>query len=197
MSSGRTSPEDAAAALLARWQKDGDRQALDELLRLEVALLRDRLKHRGAHRAELSASDVAQEAVLGLLSVRESPVFEEPGALRAYLWKSALRLLARHSERGSAEPFDPTASRGLASALSSTGGLSAVESDDRALALELVLSLLEPDERSILDAVYFQGRTTEEAALELGITSEAAKKRLQRARRTLATKLGDWSELVG
>jgi RNA polymerase sigma factor (sigma-70 family) len=191
---------DPSAALLAQWQEAGDRDALDALLRIEVELLKHRLRARQGGRLSpsLSASDVAQEAVLSLVKVRVAPSFEQPAALRAYLWKSALRLLAGHFERAGAqlERLDASASRGASRVLATTGGLGAVEDDERALALELTLHLLEPDERRILALVYFEEVPLEDAAARLTISYEAAKKRLLRARARLAAKLGDWSELV-
>lgn len=191
---------DPSAALLARWQATGDREALDALLRIEVEILKHQLraKQGGRLSPSLSASDVAQEAVLGLVKVRVAPSFERPAALRAYLWKSALRLLAGHFERAGAklEHLDERASRGAGAALATSGGLGAVEDDERTLAIELTLRLLEPEERQILALVYFDELALEEAASRLVISHEAAKKRLQRARTRLAAKLGAWSELV-
>lgn len=191
---------DPSAALLARWQAAGDREALDALLRIEVELLKHRLraKQGGQLSPSLSASDVAQEAVLNLVRVRAAPSFERPAALRAYLWTSALHLLAGHFERAgtSLERLDERSSRGASAALATSGGLSAVEADERTLAIELTLHLLEPDERRILALVYFDELSLEDAATRLTISHEAAKKRLQRARTRLAAKLGAWSELV-
>jgi RNA polymerase sigma factor (sigma-70 family) len=191
---------DPSAAWLARWQERGDREALDALLRAEVEILRHRLRARGgALPPSLSASDVAQEAVLNLVKVRDAPRFERPAALRAYLWKSALRLLAAHFERAglSLEPLDASASRAFGEALATSGGMGAVEDHERDLALELTLQLLEPDEQRILSLVYFEQVPLEQVAERLDVSYEAAKKRLSRARRALAAKLGTWSELVG
>jgi len=196
------SPEpsgDPSADLLARWQATREREALDALLRIEVELLKHQLRARqGRLPPSLSASDVAQEAVLGLVKVQAPPSFERPAALRAYLWKSALRLMAAHCRRAGArvETLDASATRGAGAILATTGGLGAVEDDEQALALELTLHLLEPDEQRILALVYFEGLALPEAAARLGISHEAAKKRLQRARTRLAAKLGAWSELV-
>ncbi len=84
----------------------------------------------------------------------------------------------------------------MGTALATTGGLGAVEQQERALALELALHLLEPDEQRILRLVYFEQVPLEQAAQRLSIAYEAAKKRLARARARLAVKLGDWSELL-
>jgi RNA polymerase sigma factor (sigma-70 family) len=142
---------------------------------------------------------VAQEVVLNLFKVKETPSFEEPAALRAYLWTSAWRLLGAHFERNGrrTQPLDTQRSRSASVALAASGGLSSVEEKDRSLALELALHLLTDDERAILEIVYFRDLTVEAAAGELAISKEAAKKRVARARRRLAEKIGDWSELIG
>ncbi len=190
-----------SADLLRRWQEQGDREALDALLRAEVEFLTRELRRRrgAALPPSLGASDVAQEAVLNLVKVRDAPSFERPAALRAYLWRSALRLLAAHYERAGTrlERPDLRNSRALSDALATTGGLSAVEDDESALALELALHLLAPEEQRILALVYFEQLSLEAAAERLAVSYEAAKKRLARARRRLAHKLGDWTELVG
>lgn len=199
MSDDKRDPQDPSAEWLRRWQVDGDRAALDSLLRSEVDALKRHLQGRGGRLPPaLSVSDVAQEAVLNLVKVREAPEFAAPAALRAYLWKSALRLLAAHHERVGArlERLDASASRALGTALATTGGLGAVEQSERALALELALHLLEPEEQRILRLVYFEQLPLEQAASRLSISYEAAKKRLGRARARLAAKLGDWSEFL-
>src|SRR5687768_303823 len=142
-----------------RWQVAGDREALEALLRSEVEALKRHLLARGGRLPPaLSASDVAQEAVLNLVKVREAPTFPEPAALRAYLWTSALRLLAAHYESAGArlERLDASASQAAGTALSTTGGLGRVEAQERALALEFALHLLEPDEQRVLRLVYFE-----------------------------------------
>src|SRR6185436_14010847 len=130
--------------------------------------------------------------------VREAPSFDRPAELRAYLWRSALRLLAAHYERAGTrlERLDSSASRAVGEALATSGGFSAIEDEERALALDLTLHLLEPDEQRILSLVYFEQRPLENAAERLEISYEAAKKRLARARARLAAKLGAWCELV-
>lgn len=192
-------PGDPSAELLQRWQSTRDRDALEGLLRIEIETLKQHLRRRGGLLPpSLSASDVAQEAVLNLVKVREAPSFAEPAALRAYLWKSALRLLAAHFERAGTrlERLDLSASRSAGEALATTGGLGAVEDEERALALQFALHLLKPDDCLILTLVYFEQVPLEEAAGRLAVSYESAKKRLARARSRLAEKLGAWSELV-
>ena len=79
---------DPAAELLERWQRDGDREALDSLLRIEVLSLKEQLRTRGRTMlgTSASASDVAQETVLRLLSLEELPRFDDPKAFQGYLF---------------------------------------------------------------------------------------------------------------
>src|SRR6187551_3254270 len=94
---------DSAAELLERWQRDGDRDALDSLLRVEVLQLKERLKAKGRSMlgTSASASDVAQEAVLRLLSLEDAPRFDDPKAFRGYLWIAAWRLLLQRIRKPS------------------------------------------------------------------------------------------------
>ena len=59
-------PVDPSAALLARWQEAGDREALDGLLRLEIEILKHRLRAQQGGRLSpsLSASDACTDASL-------------------------------------------------------------------------------------------------------------------------------------
>lgn len=193
-------PNNESATLLARWQRDGDPEALDALLRAEVRILRDRLRRASAGpRGSVSASDVAQEAVLNLLRVRVAPRFDDPRALRSYLWRAAVRLLGARlrGRRGMIAHIDPKSSQVFASAIKTTGGVGAAERRDLQAGLTLAVSLLAPDDQAILSLVYFEGLNAEQASTRLNITHEAARKRLARARARLAEKLGDWSELIG
>lgn len=201
MSDSEDDPPDPSGALLERWQKHADLDALNELLKLEVSILRDRLRGRarGALPPSCSRSDIAQEAVLGMLKVDDAPQFESPIAMRAYLWRSALRLLAAHGARAQGRPLalDATQSQAFATALARSGGQSALDRHEIDAALELTMSLLEPADREALELHYAGGMSMEAIASELGIQVEAAKKRVARARRRLAERLGDWSELIG
>ncbi|MEY4775037.1 MAG: hypothetical protein RIT40_2072, partial [Planctomycetota bacterium] len=84
MSDMELDPE-RAAQLLQRWQDHNDIEALDELLRVEVAVIAARLRAKGRNmlRPSVSASDLAQEAVFRLLRLEDAPEFNEPGQLRA------------------------------------------------------------------------------------------------------------------
>jgi RNA polymerase sigma factor (sigma-70 family) len=193
--------QDPSKELLERWQASGDRSALEGLLGIEIQILKSRIRAQAGYMTDpsASASDIAQEAIVRLLGVDATPRFDSPQALRAYLWVSAWRLLVarlRKSGREVAE-LDETRSRVLDSALGTSGGIGAVEADDRGAALAVAINLLDPGDQKILSLAYFRELGAEGAGRELGISREAASMRLVRARRELAKKLLSWSELVG
>jgi RNA polymerase sigma factor (sigma-70 family) len=185
---------------LARWRELGDRAALEDLLAIEIGMLKSRIRAQARHLTDpcVSASDVAQEAVLHLLDVEPPPQFDNPRALRGYLWTTAWRLLSDRLRRAGREiaRLDPSQTGSLDSALVTTGGISALENRDRALALQVLINLLEPSEQEILELAYFRGLGVEGAARELGLSSDVVSTRLVRARQGLARKLVRWSELV-
>jgi len=201
--SGEPKTSDPALALLRRWQEQHDRDALDELLRLEVTTLAERLRRRGDPllSASASASDLAQEAVVRMLARTTPPKFEEPAQLRAYLWTAAWRLLLNRVQ-GAARRMTRLSSSGsqsqsLADALSTSSGLAGVLKKEQSLAVDVALELLPPDDAQILELVYFEGLPIAEAAERLGIQRSAADMRLTRARRKLATKLVEWNDVIG
>jgi hypothetical protein len=89
--------EDPSADLLRRWQEEGDEDALNRLLQREVGLLKQMVHGRvvAGLSGAASTSDVAQEAVLGLLQVKQPPTFADRAALWGYLWRSAWHLLVK------------------------------------------------------------------------------------------------------
>jgi RNA polymerase sigma-70 factor (ECF subfamily) len=192
--------EDPSAPLLRRWQQDGDVDALDELLRIEVQDLAARLRNRGRGllRPSTSASDLAQEATLRLLRLEEAPEFKEPRELRAYLWTAAWRLLLnRGRARGrSAMPLSRAPSGDLGLMLAGGGGVSEAERSEQHAALNVVMNLLRDEDREVLVLVYFQHKDIEAVAKELGVQRAAAEMRLSRARRRLAEKMVGWSDIV-
>ncbi len=205
MSGGLDDAADAAEArareLLRRWQEQDDVDALDELLRTEIQGLARRLRARagGAISASMSASDLAQEAVMRLLRLEDAPEFEDPRALRAYLWTSAWRLLVNRmqSPRRDVVRLSGSQTQTLSGAFGVSGGLAALDQSDQRTALEVVVNLLEPNDRDALRWIYFEGLSIEEAARRAGITRAALDTRLMRARTRLATRLVDWADIVG
>jgi RNA polymerase sigma factor (sigma-70 family) len=194
-------PNDARlAALLERWQADGDVDALDELLRAEVDGLARRLRGRAgdALSASTSASDLVQEAVLRWLRLDAAPRFDDVRGLRGYLWTAAWRLLVNRVGRpGAALRLTPDESMTLSGVFSTTGGLGALAAEEQRTALEVVVNLLRPEDRECLGLVYFQGLPIEDAALRAGVSRGAFDMRLMRARARLAERLVDWADVVG
>lgn len=192
-------PGDEARALLERWQRDQDRDALDRLLRLEIRALADRLRHRAGRqlRPSVSASDLVQEAVLRMLRRKEAPQFEAPEQMRAYLWKSAWRLLLNRLERRPVHRLSQIESKEVGSQLAVSAGPLGIEDEERNLALDLAMNLLPPDDQEILRLFYFEHLDIPTAAERLGVQRGAAEMRLTRARRRLASKLLDWADVIG
>ncbi len=189
-----------AASLLQRWQLDDDRDALDELLQLEVGALRTRIAYRGRNMlsGSASASDVAQEAVTRMLRLSRRPSFDDPRALRAYLWRAAWRLLLNRAARPrrAVLRIDAERTHTVTTALAVSGGQSRVEDREQQVALLVAMNVLSEPDRQILDLVYLQGRDLGAAAEQFGISRDTATKRLSRARLALAKKLGGWSRVL-
>lgn len=184
---------------LERWQQQGDADALDALLRIEVETLARRLRARarGMLGASVSASDLAQEAALRMLRLEEPPEFASERELRAYLWKAAWHLLVNRLELRRGRTLEGDASRVIDVELQTSGGLSSVERGDQAIALGVVLNLLKPEDREVLEAVYFRHEPIEDLARRLGVARGAVDMRLSRARQRLAEKMLSWSKAIG
>lgn len=184
------------AELLSLWQQHDDRDALEQLLRLEVAELKQRLERAALPVSPTSVSDIAQEAVLRFLEAE--PSLRSPAVIRSYLWTAARNLVVdrlRRSRRavlelGRAESDSFRADR------STSGGQSGVDEADFHAALELTLNLLRPADQEILRLIYFRGHSIEAAAGALGLARDVANTRLVRARVRLAEKLKAWRELL-
>jgi RNA polymerase sigma factor (sigma-70 family) len=194
-------PDDPSTPLLRRWQEDGDPEALDQLLQVEVGLLKHMIHGRrsGVLAGSASTSDIAQEAVLGLLRTKKAPTFADPGSLRGYLWRSAWHLLVKRFEKKSKTPLrleieDPGA---LAQFLSDAPTFEHLDREERGMAIGLAMNLLSQEDRDLLRRVYFEGGEVTAAAAQLGLSRSAANSRLVRARRLLATRLSEWSDLIG
>lgn len=192
---------DPSAPLLRRWQDGGDPDALDQLLQIEVGLLKHMIHGRrsGVLAGSVATSDIAQEAVLGLLKAKKAPTFEDPGALRGYLWRSAWHLLVKRFEKRSKAPFrlEVAETGGIDSFLSGAPAFEKLDREERGMAIALAMNLLSHEDRDLLRRVYFDGQEVTAAAEELGLTRTAANSRLVRARRLLATRLSRWSGLIG
>jgi RNA polymerase sigma factor (sigma-70 family) len=187
--------------MLRRWQEDGDPEALDQLLQVELGVLKHMIHGRrtGALAGSASTSDIAQEAVLGLLKTEKAPSFSDPGALRGYLWRSAWHLLVKRFEHRKKAPFslDDEQPGILDQFLIDAPTFDHLDREERVIAIGLAMNLLSLEDRELLRRVYFGGQDVTAAAAETGLTRSAANSRLVRARRLLATRLAKWSGIIG
>lgn len=193
-------PDARSQELLRRWQESGDLDALDDLLRSEIRILKDLVSARAGDRlaGSASASDIAQEAALRLLRLETIPRFADPRALRGYLWMTAWRLLVDRVRRPYTckRSIDPAASSQLPAALIAPECNEAEEAE-RTAALDVAMNLLRPEDRDLIHRVYFEGRKINDVASDLHISESAIKMRLLRARRNLGARLSAWGEVVG
>lgn len=197
-SSGETDP---SAEPLRRWQESGDREALDQLLRVEITILKDMIRARrsGAIAGSVATSDIAQEAVLRLLNVKTGPTFDNPRALRGYLWKSAWHLLIQRFEKTRTKPLELESAEmpGLDRLIGTNEGMRGLDRSERSAAIALAMNLLDLEDRELIRLVYFAEKDIEAAGQALGLTRGAANSRLVRARRELARALANWVDLIG
>ena len=125
------------------------------------------------------AEDIAQDAFLhafrGLDSLREREKFE--GWLITIVRNAANKLWNQRKREGQRQPT---------AASSATPDMAQRELHAM---LRKHIEQLDPDQRDILMLHYFAGKSTRELGQLLGISRDAAKKRLQRARETLSKDL--------
>jgi RNA polymerase sigma factor (sigma-70 family) len=191
-------PSDPSAPLLRRWQEEGDLDALNHLLQIEVRILKHMIHGRGPGAGSASTSDIAQEAVMGLLKAKKSPSFSDPKALRGYLWRSAWHLLVKKYEKSRKGPLriELENAEELEAFLRHAPGLRDVDLAERAMAIGFAMNLLSLDDRELIRLVYFEGKDTATAAAAIGLTRGAGAMRLVRARRLLAARLSEWADLI-
>lgn len=186
-------------ALLARWTRDGDRAALDRLLRAELEpvkrAFRRRLRDRD-RRPSLDTTDCVDEAVFRMLRLDSPPEFDGPAGLRAYLTQAAVNLFRNHCVAAARRPVHVT-----------PGDLAALLHDDGARSLSkdldlreltamvlLALNLLEEDEARLLDRHLLQGRSIRDVAEELGVPKSTIARRVERAKANLGMNMLSWRE---
>ena len=190
--------EDPSVDLLRRWQEEGDADALNHLLQREVGVLKEMVHGRAAGLSgSASTSDVAQDAVLGLLQVEASPSFSDPKQLRAYLWRSAWHLLTKRYAKRQKTPLELESSPAVDRVLQHAPALANVERSERLVAIALAMAVLSHEDRELIRQVYFEEKEVGETAATLGLTRGAAAMRLVRARRLLAERLTEWADVIG
>jgi RNA polymerase sigma factor (sigma-70 family) len=191
-------PGDPSTDLLRRWQENGDGDALNQLLQREIGILKEMVHGRVAGLSgSAGTSDVAQEAVLGLLQVKEAPSFADPKALRAYLWRSAWHLLGKRYARRHRVPLDLEAASAVDTVFRHAPVFAGIDGAERAVAISFAMGLLSREDRELIRQVYFEGKEIADAGAALGLARGAASMRLVRARRLLAQRLTEWADVIG
>jgi RNA polymerase sigma-70 factor, ECF subfamily len=126
------------------------------------------------------ADDIVQEAFLRLLRVERPP--EDPSGQRALLIRIASNLMVDHWRRARREGSEgTTASEGIA------------DSPDLALRLDMarVFAALRPEQRQLVWLAYVEGASHKEIGAAMGVRERSVRVLLHRAKRKLATLLGE------
>ena len=179
--------------LFLRWQADGDREALGELLCQELAAIKRSLRKQGGVHGDCSASDVAQSALRRVIKKDAEaglPSIASAGSLHSYLWRVAhnrlIDLLRKRREGTTLEtigrdPGDPRADTSL----------ERVDADD---ALSTAIELLPCGKERRLALRIARGEMQRHLAEEMVASGDAptlaaARMRIGRVREALAEKL--------
>ena len=126
------------------------------------------------------ADDIVQEAYLRLLRVERPP--EDPSEQRALLIRIASNLMVDHWRRARREGSEGiTAPEGIA------------DSPDLALRLDMarVFAALRPEQRQLVWLAYVEGASHKEIGAAMGVRERSVRVLLHRAKRKLATLLGE------
>lgn len=174
MSDANVEPEDLVPRVCA-----GSREALAELYELYVDhVYRIALRLTGE---EAEAEDVVQDLFMAL--PRSLKSFRGSGPLEAWLKRVAVRtalMRNRTRKRRSEVAFDPTVQGDLADSPPGVVGQ---------LALERALKELPETQRTVFVLKVMEGYSHDEIASLVGITPEASRARLARARHALRNSL--------
>lgn len=189
---------DGEDQLLALWQREGDRDALDQLLRSQIEGIKASMRAKSMDLASMGASDFVNEAVFRYLRQDPAPKFDGSGGLRAYLFRAARNLLIDHlrTRRGDTVRLDASSSPLHKDLLALSASADALAEGEQRDALEVGLNLLGDDDRRVLMLTYFEGKSGPEVAEAVGVAPEAVRMRLVRARRRLGKLLADWQSVV-
>ena len=125
------------------------------------------------------ADDIVQEAYLRLL--RAPPPIDDPGELRAYLFRIASNLIHDHWRRQQRE-------RNAADSYSNEPD-AVIPDVSLRLDMTRVFEQLRPQQRQLMWLAYVEGADHREIAAALGLGERSVRVLLHRARRKLATLL--------
>ncbi len=187
----------SSTRLLQRWY-DGERAAVDELIRRHEPWIRERVRRRLGDRLRerLESSDIVQEALLRFCSDGPRIRVTRDAQLRALLtviventirdkndfFRRHRRDLAR--DQPLSEMVEIDLDRRGGEAESPTGAL---EQAERHAVLRLAMEILSPEDREVVLLRTREGKTFVQIGEILGITSGAADTRFRRAARKLQT----------
>jgi RNA polymerase sigma factor (sigma-70 family) len=172
--------------------RDGDSQALDELLAHHLPALQAYVCSQmpAALRAYESVSDVVQ-SVCGEVLRHEQFEYKGPAAFRCWLYRAVtFRILSKlrklnadcRSPEHEATTIDVEQ---LTGSEKQPGPASILSQREDVARLEAALAQMKPEEAEILAMRYFAGAHAQDIAGELNISKDAADKRLSRARERL------------
>lgn len=174
----------ASSPLLVQWAQSGDEDAFEALIRRyqdRAYLIALRLTGRPE-----DAQDALQEALLsawrGLGGFRADADFGT--------WLTRIVINSCHRQRRGSRPVEPLEDGTAHPA--GPGVESIVEGRHRQLAVQRAIGGLSFDQRAAFVLHVFAGHSYLEVADVLGISPSAAKVRVHRARRIIASKLQEW-----
>ena len=180
---------DPSAEPLRLWQDKGDLEALNELLRIEVSILKQMIRSRksGWPPARSRRRTSPRRPCCGCSRCSRTRASTIRARLRGYLWKSAWHLLVQRFEKKRTVPLDLESGDlpGLERLVAPTRACGGLDRSERSAALGLAMNLLAREDRELIRLVYFSEKDIEAAGERSGITRGAANSRLVRARREL------------
>jgi len=173
-------------AELLRAAADGDRGAMDQLVRRHQGTVWRAVRGRTA--SEALAEEVFQDTFL--TAWRNADRWRGEGSVRNWLLGMARRKAAHTWRRRVGEPaeHEPLHELGLAAGWGADPEAAASAAEDRE-ALLRALAMLSETDQTILGLCDLEGHSGPEAAQLLGLTANAARVRLHRARLRLMAVL--------
>jgi RNA polymerase sigma factor (sigma-70 family) len=167
--------------------EDAWRLVFREMWPFVFAVVYRRIKSRAA------AEDVAQDVLMSVFRTRPFGRIREEGALRAYVWKTALNAVASNFRKAGRKEKGERHLLSWLMAHKADVVEQVPEEHEQLLleeALQLVMEELAPDDRKFLELLA-QGRTLGEAAAALGLSYSNAGVRYYRLKRRLRKLLTD------
>jgi RNA polymerase sigma-70 factor (ECF subfamily) len=155
----------------------------------------DRIRIFAAHRLHdaAAAEDIAQDTLRAVVAALRDRKIQNLDALPGFVFTTA-RNLCMHWTRSVAREsaaFQRFRTTQSDAPEESHDALRDLIDEDRRRIVRKALNILSPDDRNLLSLLYFGGMSSDEAAVQLSITSAAVRVRKHRALQRLARLLGD------